>query len=192
MLELVTGSHPWRELTGGDKSLPPHMILKKIAEATEPPQLPPSLVVPAEFRDFLACCLQLDPAKRHGADELLLHTFLTLDNSFAFEHAVDGAGEVQSNASVANVHSFAYRRSRERVAASELALDATSPPRNGMPRFGGDADPSAIPRASTPPNPLSPLMETAMTEGNTFSTGATPESSRTSRPASSAAARHNF
>ncbi|KAG6395629.1 hypothetical protein SASPL_141752 [Salvia splendens] len=50
---------------------------------SQPPEAPPS--ASREFRDFISCCLQRDPAKRLSAAQLLKHPFIA-------QHASPGAG----------------------------------------------------------------------------------------------------
>ncbi|XP_059643032.1 mitogen-activated protein kinase kinase 5-like [Cornus florida] len=42
---------------------------------SQPPEAPPT--ASREFRDFIACCLQMDPARRWTAAQLLRHPFIT-------------------------------------------------------------------------------------------------------------------
>ncbi|KAL1538016.1 Dual specificity mitogen-activated protein kinase kinase 4 [Salvia divinorum] len=50
---------------------------------SQPPEAPPS--ASREFRDFISCCLQRDPAKRLSAAQLLKHPFIA-------QHASPGGG----------------------------------------------------------------------------------------------------
>ncbi|KAL1551835.1 Mitogen-activated protein kinase kinase 5 [Salvia divinorum] len=60
---------------------------------SQPPEAPPS--ASREFRDFISCCLQRDPAKRLSATQLLKHPFIV-------QHASPGGGGAVHHQAVAH------------------------------------------------------------------------------------------
>ncbi|XP_043694712.1 mitogen-activated protein kinase kinase 5-like [Telopea speciosissima] len=56
---------------------------------SQPPEAP--ITASREFRDFISCCLQREPAKRWTAAQLLLHPFVT-QNNHGLNHSSIGGG----------------------------------------------------------------------------------------------------
>mmetsp|Transcript_24264 Transcript_24264/g.43174 ORF Transcript_24264/g.43174 Transcript_24264/m.43174 type:complete len:322 (+) Transcript_24264:323-1288(+) len=69
VIEMLTGSPPWVEYSNDIKD-----ILKLIRKCNVPPSFPAG-ISPA-CKDFLSCCLQIDPKLRLNAFELLEHPFI--------------------------------------------------------------------------------------------------------------------
>ncbi|KAH7866912.1 hypothetical protein Vadar_026584 [Vaccinium darrowii] len=63
---------------------------------SQPPEAPPT--ASREFREFIGCCLQRDPAKRWTAAELLRHPFITQNTGGG------GGGGVAANNHTSQVH----------------------------------------------------------------------------------------
>lgn len=66
-----------------------------------PPQ--PPATASNEFRDFIRCCLQIDPAKRWTADRLLQHPFVTPNrNNMINRHTAGGGYRISISISNSN------------------------------------------------------------------------------------------
>ncbi|KAJ1449593.1 kinase-like domain-containing protein [Pelagophyceae sp. CCMP2097] len=70
ILQMVTGQPPWKSLQLGT----PAALMFHIANATEPPPMPPEMS--PELHSFLLACFQRDVDKRPSAVELLRHPFV--------------------------------------------------------------------------------------------------------------------
>ncbi|KII88391.1 hypothetical protein PLICRDRAFT_124700 [Plicaturopsis crispa FD-325 SS-3] len=67
-IEMITGDHPWPELTGPD-------ALSRIGEMTAPPTIPSS--IGEEAKSFLSRALDINSEARPPAEELLQHPWLS-------------------------------------------------------------------------------------------------------------------
>lgn len=68
-IEMLTGSPPWAEFSRNAKE-----VLQLISTCTGPPDLPPGISFAC--RDYLSRCLQVEPASRASATDLLDHPFI--------------------------------------------------------------------------------------------------------------------
>ena len=78
--ELACGRSLWHEPELGWVGTNRFQLMFKIANITSDPILPARLKLES-LRDFVQCCLRVDPRQRHSVDQLLKHPFLT-DKSF--------------------------------------------------------------------------------------------------------------
>ncbi|CAN4085082.1 unnamed protein product [Withania somnifera] len=73
ILEFYLGRFPFSVARGGDWA----SLMCAIC-MSQPPEAPST--ASREFREFIACCLQRDPARRWTAGQLLRHPFITQNN----------------------------------------------------------------------------------------------------------------
>ena len=72
LIEMLTGSPPWANLSKSAKE-----VLRIVANAREPPQLPTGISRPCF--DFLNACLKVEPARRAKLDQLIASEFICGD-----------------------------------------------------------------------------------------------------------------
>lgn len=71
VIEMVTGQPPWTEYKN------PISVLYYLANLNTIPPIPKNISL--ELKDFLKCCLKIDPKQRLNVYELLKHPFITGD-----------------------------------------------------------------------------------------------------------------
>jgi len=71
LIEMATGEPPWSEYKN------PMTVLYNILNLKSPPPIPKGLS--AELKDFLICCLKINPIERLNVYQLLRHPFITGD-----------------------------------------------------------------------------------------------------------------
>lgn len=78
VIEMATGQPPWAEYKN------PMSVLYYIGNLNSMPPIPENLS--AELKDFLKCCMRIEPKERRNVYELLTHPFITgdiiVDNNF--------------------------------------------------------------------------------------------------------------
>ena len=71
VIEMCTGEPPWNEYKN------PMTVLYNIFNSKIPPIIP--INVSNELKDFLECCLKIEPSERLNVFQLLTHPFITGD-----------------------------------------------------------------------------------------------------------------